>query len=78
MKWCMKETDSTEEIARIDLSDISCTMLQPIQRTAALLLGFREVDSQDVVHPWPDLCRIAISHASLGKLCAPAGDVVDG
>jgi len=52
--------------------------LQPIQRTAALLLGFREVDSQDVVHPWPDLCRNAISHASLGKLCAPAGDVVDG
>lgn len=24
MKWCMKETDSTEEIARVDLSDIAC------------------------------------------------------
>lgn len=78
MRWCMKETDSTEEIARIDLSDIACIMLQPVQRMAALLLGFREVDSQDIVHPWPDLCRIAIGHTSLGKLCAPAGDVVDG
>lgn len=76
MKWCMKETVKADETTRFCLR--RCVYHVAACSQKALLCGFRELNPQDIVHPWTDLCRTVAVYTSLGKPFAPARDVVDG